>query len=182
VARQAGLAVDLQDFLGSAAAVGGKRFTVDYNLGPAGRSRVAQRPPQRRVDVISADGRVTRFIVTGNASYSCRQSGGAWTCAAASAAPSIGLFTPEAIEAAVKGFTDNAAAFTFALEPRTIAGSPARCLVVTPKSGSQVPEVLCISPEGVPLQITSGGQTVAALAYLPDAAGSDFALPAKPTA
>ncbi len=76
VATQAGLPADVADLLALAASAGVATFTADYELGTAGRSHVAQRPPKRVVEVATSDGTVSRFVATAAGSFSCRRSAG----------------------------------------------------------------------------------------------------------
>src|SRR5438477_13049382 len=61
LARQAGLSVDVQDFLARYASAAAHRFEVTYAPSPSGTTVVlVQDPPRRRVDVVTPP--VTRSV------------------------------------------------------------------------------------------------------------------------
>jgi hypothetical protein len=159
VATQAGLPADVADFLALAASAGAATFTADYELGAAGRSHVAQRPPNRAVQVTTADGAMSRFVASAAGSFSCRRSA----------------------ETAIRALAASSGGFDFHVESRRLVGVDARCLTVTAKTAGQAAQVLCLSPAGVTLLAQGTAQPVTAVTYRGGASASEFRLPAAPS-
>jgi hypothetical protein len=94
------------------------------------------------------------------------------------------VFGPDAVQATKDKIAQRVADFDFRVENRTIANVTARCLVTTRKpDASSDPTLgasatLCISPEGVILQIETPGGTESAVDYTTTIPGDAFALPA----
>jgi hypothetical protein len=181
VATQAGLPTDVADFLALAASAGAATFTADYELGAAGRSHVAQRPPNRAVQVTTSDGTVSRFVATAAGSFSCRRATGRWSCTTGGSAPPIGPFSPESMESAIRALAASSGGFDFRVESRRLVGVDARCLMVMAKAAGPASQVLCLSPAGVTLLVQGTAQPVTAVAYRSGSSASEFRLPAAPS-
>src|SRR5204863_8608649 len=95
-ARQAGLPVEVQNFVADAVGSARARYTVTYDLGGQAAT-VTQRPPQRRID--SGD---QPFITSREGSFACRRDGGKWSCQKDAAPPPVaGAFSVDQFADAV---------------------------------------------------------------------------------
>jgi hypothetical protein len=190
IADAAGLPKDVGDFFASAAA----GTTATYRLtrqttGADGKPlqvTVTQRPPDLRVDQFSADGTVDSTIAVDGHGYQCTMTAGQWQCGELGNADtaSSAVFGPDAVQAAKDKIAQQVADFDFRVEGRTIANVAARCLVTTRKPGQAsdsaggTTATLCISPEGVILEIDTPAGTESALDYTTTIPPDAFALPA----
>jgi hypothetical protein len=188
IARQAGLAADVGDFLARAAAASGQRYSVVYSSGAGQQTTVISRPPDRRVDVQGASGAdsLDRFLVTGGKSYACHRSSGRWTCSASGSAGQSGGFTSDAITQTVTALTQLSTTYNFTVSRRTIAGQQASCLAVDRRPDQRADPtfgdhaVLCIAPNGVILEEDGTGSPLKAVSYRSSVPGGAFSLPARP--
>jgi hypothetical protein len=189
VARAAGLSPAVQDLLADAATSPARTFTVSYKLAVPGSTTITQDPPRRRVDLVVGEGpaAVTRSTITNDdGTFACTRTTGAWTCKKTSTPPNA--LSPMALGDVDQTTSDLAAArksYTFRVEPRTVAGARARCLVTELRPG-QAPDpargqrgVLCVSADGVPLVIEGGQSTITATRYTTKVDDTAFKLPAK---
>jgi hypothetical protein len=189
LARQAGLAPDVQSFMARAAGVGAATFTVVYDLGRGQRSIVMQRPPDRRVEIEGMGGptALDRYLFTAQGTYSCHRDQGPWSCQRGGDAPTIGAFSPDTIGQTVAALSQSTAAYDFSVQSRRIAGVAGSCLVTTLKPDHPadpslgVRGALCIAPSGAILAVDGTTTSVTALHYSSSVAGGAFALPAKVT-
>lgn len=187
LARQAGLAPDVQSFLGRAAGAGAATYTAVYDLGSGQRSIVIQRPPDRRVDLQGVGGpaRLDRYLFLPSGTFSCQRDQRAWTCQRGGDTPAAGAFTADTIGQTVAALAQSTSAYDFALRGRHIAGVAASCLVTTLKPDHPadpslgVSGSLCIAPSGAILAIDSPTNAVTAVQYSNGVASDAFDLPAK---
>ena len=186
VARDAGLPKEVQDFLGRAAAGVAGEFTVAYKASDDSTTTLAQRPPDRRVDV-AADGSVESVLRLGTGTFACRRetADGPWTCRKTAATeagpdPDIGVFTSARIADTVQLLAGYKADYRFRVVDRRVAGARAQCLLTEPKKGGRADE-LCISSEGAILRVRTEQRTLEASRYRDGADASAFTLPAKPS-
>ncbi|MEY2478987.1 MAG: hypothetical protein QOG87_4302 [Actinomycetota bacterium] len=189
VAKDAGLPAPVQDILGDAATSATRTFSVTYKLAVEGTTTIIQDPPRRRVELVLGSGpaAVTRATITNDdGTFACSRTVDAWTCRASDT--KAAGFGPLAVGDIEKTTADLAAArtaYSFRVEPRTVAKTKARCLVTELKPGQQPDPargargVLCISPEGVPLVIEGAASAITATSYRARADASAFRLPAK---
>lgn len=190
LARQAGLAPDVQSFMARAAGAGAATFSVVYDLGRGQRSVVMQRPPDRRVDIEGMGGPATldRYLFTTAGTYSCHRDQGPWSCQRGGDAPAIGAFSPDTIGQTVAALSQSTTTYDFTVQTRRIAAVAASCLVTTLKPDHPadpslgVSGSLCVAPSGAILAIQSTTNSVTALHYSSTVPGGAFSLPARITA
>jgi hypothetical protein len=191
IARDAGLPRRIQDFFASAAGAVDRTYSVSYRLGEgSGSSTVVQDPPRRRIEfVVPSNGvPVNRvFITNADGTFGCTRTAGRWTCQRNADAPAaIGALSLGDVQEATQDLAEARGAYAFRIERRTIARTPAQCLVTELKPGQTADDargqrgVLCISAEGVPLLIEGAQGTLTAVSYRPGAADAAFDLPARP--
>jgi|GEM_PF-1982986 len=190
IAREAGLAPEVADVFalaanGETATYTEAVTTVDTNGKPVQITTV-QRPPDRRVDVFNADGTIDATITRDGRSYQCTRANEVWQCGELGPATtsSSGLLAGDIVQHAVDQFRRQVVDYDFAVEHRTIANTPATCLVTTPKapaaSASAPPATLCLSPEGVALLVDSPSGSLTAVSYRASVDANAFDLPAQP--
>jgi hypothetical protein len=177
-ARDAGLPVDVQRFLGRAAAAVGQSFTVVYRGPASGTTTLTQRPPERRVDVTGDGTESVLRLRTGT--FACRLPTGArgWSCQrrpAGGGDPDVGVFSPDQVSATVAALASAEGTYRFAVASRRLAGTAATCLTAA-KPGAAADE-LCIAPTGAILRIHTARQSVDALRYHPGADAKTLRLP-----
>lgn len=186
-ALDAGLDTEVAEFLALAARGATATYQVTYP-GPTPDSKlvVANRPPDRRVDVVSG-GEVheVRLVVDGEA-LTCARPGGLGDfepCVRTDAvADPPGAFGPNAIAELTESLRDRVSDFAFAVEPRPVAGVEATCLVTRILAGRERPELgdggtLCVSPEGALLLVDQGDEQLEASDYSTDVADGTFTRP-----
>ena len=185
-AEEAGLDGDVADFLALAARGQAATYQATYP-GPERGSTlvVANRPPDRRVDVLAGDDVVEiRFVLDGQA-HECvaGDDGEVDDCTRTDAiVEPPGLFREDALQDLTRSLRDRRDDFTFRVEEREVAGVDARCLVTEVRAGRDRPELgdrgeLCVSPEGVVLLAEQGGETLEASDYTTDLPEGTFTLP-----
>jgi hypothetical protein len=175
-AADAGLPDDVVAFLADAAEADGT-YRVAYELadpetGDPQRLTITQRPPNRRIDVERADGQAESTIGTEDGTQVCSRAAAdeAWRCEPAADAVVDGAFDPGVVTALADALAEDADAYDFVLEERTILGVTARCLVTTLRAGVDDPSLgstgtLCTSPEGARLLTETPTGTLRAVAY-----------------
>lgn len=167
-ARDAQLPTDVQDFLARAAGAAGHRYTVTYAGPGEGKTVLTQRPPDRRIDVVSADGTGTEsFVHVGGATFACKQPPqGAWTCQKRATVddPDLSLFTVESLGLTINALAASRHQFRFAVTTRTLAGTTGTCLVTTPLAGGR-PGELCIARDGAVLLVDTAQRQLTAVRY-----------------
>ncbi len=190
IAQQAGLPKDVADFFALASKAAGATYTssittVDSSGAPV-QITTTQHPPLRRIDVFHADGSVDATIVNHDGSFQCTMTAGSWQCGDLGPTPSSsgGVLSADAVQQAVDRFRQRAADYDFRTEQRPMVGVTATCLVTTRKPGhDQDPSLgasatLCLSAEGVPLDIEVPTGSLHAVAYASTVDDGVFALPA----
>lgn len=147
---------------------------------------VAQRPPDRRVDVFGADGTIESTFRVGASAYQCTKTT-SWACGTLTQQASGGPGEPlsdDTVAAAIDRFRERAGDYDFRVDRRTIAGADARCLVTTRKAGhEQDPSLgtsatMCVSPEGAVLAVDVPTGGYAATGYSTTVGADVFTLPA----
>ncbi|MGH9085277.1 MAG: hypothetical protein ACRDYW_07470 [Acidimicrobiales bacterium] len=176
-AADAGLDAEVADVLALAARGATATFQVSYP-GTDGTSLVvSQEPPNRRVDVLQAGLLVQSQVVRDGVSYRCQlpsrgRPGDELECTRTGGAiESPGAFTEEALTTFTEELAASLDALDLTVEARTIADTPASCLVTAPKAGTRLdPEgpgvdTICLSHEGAQLLVDRGGERVVADDY-----------------
>ena len=176
-AADAGLSDEVADVLALAAQGMSATYRITYPGTEGAAVVVSQEPPNHRVDIVVGDVVVESRVLRDGVSYRCRagtpaRAGEALDCRrAAAAVQAPGSFTEEALDdftAALAGSVDR---FDITVEERTIADTPATCLVTAPTAGSAIDgtgpnvDTLCLSPEGAPLLTDADGERVVADTY-----------------
>jgi hypothetical protein len=185
-ATQAGLADEVADLLALAARGTGRTFQVTYSGTGGAQVVVSQEPPNRRVDVLTAGLIVESQVVRAGVAYRCALPDGARPGAdldcdrTQGAVPGPGAFDDETLD----HFTDQLLASTGSLdltvERRTVADVDVTCLVTAPKAGTALDgtgpgaDTLCLSAEGAPLLLDSGGDRLVAESYSTDVPEGTF--------
>lgn len=176
-ALDAGLPEDVAGVLALAARGTTATYRVTYPGTGGAAIVVSQEPPNTRFDVVAGDVVVESQVVRGGVSYRCTApSGGApgdpLDCSRRDAAiDAPGVFTDEALAAFAEALAASTDRFDLSVEQRTIADTPATCLVTAPKAGTPIDgsgpgvDTLCLSPEGAQLLTDSGGERVVADTY-----------------
>lgn len=184
-AREAAVAAGLDDEVADFLALAARGSTATYQAtypGPEAGSRlvVANRPPDRRIDVIAdSDVVETRLVLDGQA-FRCPAGEPCEQTDAVVGGP--GLFDVEDLEELTASLEARRDDFTFAVETATVAGVEARCLVTTVREGRDRPELgdraeICVSPEGVLLRVTQGDEPFEATDYATEVPEGTFARP-----
>lgn len=185
-ALEAGLDEEVAEFLALAARGPVAIYEVTYP-GPEEGSAfvVANRPPDRRVDVVVGDD-VTeiRFVLDGEA-FECTpgDDGVVDECRRTDAlVEPPGLFRDRAMAGLTSSLRERADDFTFRIEERSIAGVGARCLVTERREGRDRPELgdrgeVCVSPEGALLRVEQAGEALEATTYTTQVPEGTFVLP-----
>lgn len=186
-AVDAGLDDDVADFLALAARGATSEHQVTYP-GPSTGTQlvVANRPPDRRVDLV-ADGEVReiRLVLDGEA-FTCVRDPSTSEFEPCERVDAIveppGAFDPDAIASLVESLRQRIDDFAFEIETRPIAGVEAICLVTRILAGRERPELgdgatLCVSPEGVLLFVDQAGEQLEASDYATAVAEGTFERP-----
>jgi hypothetical protein len=188
LARDAGLDVDVQRFLATAAGVVGRRFRVTYALSgeAGGTSEVFQDPPRRRVDVVRDDPATpeVREVSTGPRSFRCARSADGWACQDGGSPELPGAFAGGDLQATVDALRAAKVDYTFRVTARRILDVDADCLVTELRPGRPVEEgggrkgTLCNSAAGVPLLVETPTRSIRALRYSTKVPADAFEAPA----
>lgn len=162
VAREAQLPEDVQRFLGQAAAAVAAEFTVVYEEAGT-RTTLAQRPPDRRVEV-AKDGATETLLRLRDTTFACNPQGCQEQKGPAAIDPDLGVFAPQKLEESIDALGAARSSFRFDVVSRKVAGVAADCLVTTPMSGGPADE-LCIAPSGAIVRIRSESRSLEAVSY-----------------
>lgn len=186
-ALDAGLDEDVADFLALAARGQTAVYQATYPGPDAGTSVVvANRPPDRRIDVVADDVVVQVQIALDGVGYTCPrddEAGAIVTCERTDAiVEPPGLFGTATMETLSASLADRVADFDFTLETSAIAGVEARCLVTNIKAGKARAELadsgtICVSPEGALLRVAQGDEVIEATDYTTEIPANTFVRP-----
>lgn len=188
-ALDAGLDRDVADFLALAARGPTATYQATYP-GTDGESQlvVANRPPDRRVDVL-VDGKIVEStLVVDGEQFDCPRDpdgdgDGAVSCTRTDAlVDPPGLFTASAVDDLTTALGERADDYSFSIETTPIAGVEATCLVTELKAGRDQPELgnsgtVCVSPEGVLLRVLQASEELEATDYATEVPDGTFVRP-----
>lgn len=176
----------MADLLADAAAGVDATYRVAYEIGTA-TVEVAQRPPDRRVEVTAADGTVDATFALDGTSYSCTDPPGddPWRCATLGDPATGGAFDEAAVAELAGALADGARDYDFTVSSRRLAGTEARCLVTERRPGATGADLgdraeLCVAPSGALLLVERAQGAVRAVEYADDVDDDAFELPADP--
>ncbi len=183
-AEEAGLSAEVQDFFALAGAGPATTYAAVYASGDL-EIRIAQRPPDHRLEVENPDGTTDLTLRRRGVTYQCHRTVAEWTCTRVSDLdpPAAVGFDPAAVAEAgdaLRGLADD---YSFTVEPRVVAGVDATCLVTTLLPGREDDTSLgrsatfCVSEIGVPLLIERPGERLTATQYSTDVDDGAFELP-----
>lgn len=180
----AGLDDEVADFLGLLARGDTATYRVRFP-GPVDGSElvIANRPPDRRVEVLSA-GEVTEIrLLTGGQAFECTPEESGFACRRTDAlVEPPGVFRDDAVERLGQALADRAEDYTFDVEDRIVAEAPATCLVTRLRAGRESAErgasgTICASAEGAVLLVDQSGERLEALEYGTDVDAGAFVRP-----
>lgn len=185
-ALAAGLDGDVADFLARAARGLTATYQVSYPGPEPGTTLVvANRPPDRRVDLV-VDGVVTEVrIVLGGEAFECRRDPDTEridTCTRTDAVVDPpGLFD-DALDELTASLAERLDDFTFRVTSRPVAGVEARCLVTEVREERRRPELgergeICVAPDGALLRVERPGESLEADDYTPEIPDDTFVRP-----
>jgi hypothetical protein len=175
-ALEAGLDGDVADVLATAARAADATYTVTYDV-DGGTVVVTQRPPDRRIEVTSADGGVDATITTGGRTVACSDPPGdpPVACEDIGQARPGGAFDEDAVAAFTAALTEDSDGFTIRSEERTVAGVAARCVVATEDADESV---LCVADTGAVLLVERPAGSLRATSYSNEVGDGAIDLPA----
>lgn len=187
-AEDAGLPDDVADLLADAAAAVDRTYRVVYDL-DGRRVVVTQRPPDRRVDVMAADGTVDATISVDGRVHACTDPAGeeGWRCERLGDAPVGAGFDADAVADLVEALAVGADRYDFTVEAEEVTGTSARCLVTRLRADAAAdPSLgrdgrLCIADTGALLLVERPAGIVRATEYTTEVADDAFAVPAPAT-
>jgi hypothetical protein len=185
-ASEAGLEDEVAEFLGLLARGETATYRVEFP-GPAEGTEllIANRPPDRRVEVL-AEGTTTEVrLVTDGQAFTCTPATEAdeLTCERTDAlVEPPGVFRTEALDELSESLAERSDDYSFEIETLTVAGVEARCLVTRLRSGRESAELgssgtICASPEGAVLLVDQGADRLEATAYGTDVDDAAFQRP-----
>jgi hypothetical protein len=184
-ARGAGLPEPVADVIGAAAGAVGRSFTVSYDTGDGGHATLVQAPPRRRFDVVLPGGITRTTLVNEQGSFACEERAGVPTCLpSAEPPPEVGPFAASDLERTIGSLSTAQATYDLRVEPRSVAGIEARCLVTERKASAAGDPtlgergVLCVAPSGATVLLDQPGQSLTATSYRDEADPRAFVLPA----
>lgn len=174
-AVEAGLSEEVADFLGLAARGATATYQATYPGAEDGTTLVvANRPPERRVDVLRGDDVLeVRLVVDGEA-LECRpdeRSDRIESCTRTDAlVEPPGLFRAAALDRLAESLADRIDDFDFDVVDERVAGVDARCLLTERKEGRRRSDLgergeICVSPDGVLLRVEQGREILEATDY-----------------
>lgn len=192
IAESAGLPEDVGQFLALVLAGRTATFAVTYSTadrsGAPIQMTLTQQPPNRRVDVIRADGTVDTTLRTPSGAYQCTKDQ-QWSCGTLGASTSAGggpsdPLSEVALSAAVERLRDRAKDYDFRPETRRLLGADARCLITSLRPGRAgdpalgASGTLCLSSLGAVLLVDTPSGKLTATDYRTTVARDAFELPA----
>lgn len=181
----AGLDDDVVDVLAAAAGVVDSTHRVTYEI-DGQVVVVTQRPPDRRVDVRSADGTVDATFSVGGRAIACTDPAGdePWRCDDLGRPAADSGFDPAAVSELASTLASSAVAYEFTVEERELVGTAARCLVTSLRPGATADPslgdtgTLCIADTGAILLVERPAGTLRATSYSADVPDDAFEVPA----
>ena len=186
-ALDAGLDREVADFLGLAARGVTATYQASYPGPDDGTTLVvANRPPDRRVDLLRGDDVTEVRLVLDGEAFECTpdaDSGRIETCERTDAlVEPPGVFTASALDRLTAALTERRDDFEFRLEQRDIAGVEATCLVTERRRAADdgAPSgrgEICVSAEGALLRVEQGGETLEATSYTTEIPDGTFERP-----
>lgn len=193
-ARRAAADADLPgavaDFLADAAASVDATYRVAYELADGqGDTRtviVTQRPPDRRIDIVHADGTLDATISTGGETHQCTRppDEDEWFCETLGDPPEVAGFDEKAVTQLSESLARAADDYDLEIEERTVAATPVRCLVTRLRADAVAdPELgthgaLCLAAStGAVVLVERPVGTLRAAEYRDDVAPDAFDLP-----
>lgn len=174
-ALEAGLKHEVADFLALLAQGETATYQVRFP-GPAEDTEllIANRPPDRRVEVI-VDGTTTEVrVVTDGQAFTCtpeQEPGDPLACERTDAlVDPPGVFRTGALKELRESLADRADDYTFDIEALPVAGIEAQCLVTRLRSGHEAADrgasgTICASPEGAVVLVDQGDDRLEAIEY-----------------
>lgn len=186
-ALDAGLDDEVADFLALAARGQTATYQATYPGPDDGTDLVvANRPPDRRVDVVADEVIVQVQLSLDGQSFRCTRDpdlDAIDDCERTDAlVEAPGAFGDAAMATLTESLTDRLEDFTFELQTSAIAGVEAQCLVTRVREGRERPELadggtICVSPEGVLLRVAQGDELLEATDYSTDISDNTFVRP-----
>ncbi len=186
-ALDAGLDVEVADFLALAARGETATYQATYPGPEAGTTLVvANRPPDRRVDIIEDDAIIQVRLSLDGESFTCTRDDEADAITACDRTDAIveppGLFGSATMDALTQSLSERADDFDFSVEETAIAGVQTRCLVTNVREGHERPELvdsgtICVSFEGALLRVAQGDEVLEATDYTTDIPAKTFVRP-----
>lgn len=186
-AVEAGLDDDVADFLGLAARGQTATYQATYPGPDDGTTLVvANRPPDRRVDVFADDVLIQVQISLDGEAFLCRRDAETEQIDRCERTDAIveppGTFGASAMESLTSSLADRLDDFEFRLETSAIAGVEARCLVTRVRDGRERAELadggtICVSDEGALLRVAQGDEVLEATDYTTDIPDNTFVRP-----
>ena len=186
-ALDAGLDEGVADFLALAARGQTATYQATYPGPDEGTDLVvANRPPDRRVDVVADEVIVQVQLSLDGESFRCSRDPEVDAIDECERTDAIveapGTFGDAAMATLTESLTERLEDFEFELQTSPIAGVEAQCLVTRVREGKERPELadggtMCVSPEGVLLRVAQGDELLEATDYSTEIADNTFVRP-----
>lgn len=186
-ALDAGLDDDVADFLATAARGQSATYQATYPGPEEGTTIVvANRPPDRRVDVLDGERIVEVQLVVDGEALTCPRDPDADAIVECERTDAIveplGVFGESTMDQLTRTLSTRIEDYTFGIETSAVAGTEATCLVTTVRDGRERADLadtgtLCISPEGALLRVAQGDEVLEATDYTTDIPDNTFVRP-----
>jgi hypothetical protein len=190
-ARTAGLEAGLDDDVADFLALAARGQTATYQATYPGPDEgtelvVANRPPDRRVDIVADDVLVQVQISLDGEAFRCARDPEVDAIEECERTDAIveppGAFGAGTIESLTESLAGRVDDFEFTLETSAIAGVEARCLVTRVRAGRERAELadggtICVSPEGALLRVAQEDELLEATDYTTDIPDNTFVRP-----
>lgn len=186
-AIDAGLDGDVADFLALASRGATATYQATYP-GPAPDSSivVANRPPDRRIDIVVGDVVTEVRIVLDGEAFRCGRNADAQRIEACERTDAFieapGLFDDAALDRLTGSLVARSEDFTFRIETMPTAGVEATCLVTEIRAGRGRPDLgdrgtICVSDEGALLRVDQADESLEATDYATKIPDNTFVRP-----
>jgi hypothetical protein len=184
-ALDGGLDQQVADFLGLLARGDTATYRVRFP-GPTEGTEliIANRPPDRRVDLLAGGTLIEVRLVTDGEALTCTPGeDDELTCERTDAlVDPAGVFRDAALDDLSEALAAGAEDYTFEIETLAVAGIDARCLVTRLRAGHESPErgssgTICASPEGALLLVDQGTDRLEATEYSTEVDDGTFERP-----